>query len=101
MSADAEPLLTLPEAVVVSATHAGSDAALVALAYVLAQRLDSCADPFAAQQLSARLLDTLRELGWTPHTRAGDDDDEYRAHAELGSATLRNIAEREPRALRQ
>src|SRR4051812_39955908 len=88
----ASELGKLARAVVLSAETNG-DAALQALALVLAQRIEAESDPVAVDKLAGRLLDCLRELGWTPHTRAGDDDDDFHEHRELGSSTLRNVSQ--------
>lgn len=71
------------------------DAALVALTQRLARAIDSCEDADALARLSARFLDCVRELGWSPMTRAGDDDDERPEWARaMGGASIRDASRR-------
>ena len=67
-----------------------SPAALKALARTLAAAIDACEDADALERLSRRLLDCLRELGWTPRGVA-DVSDEWAAFDEYGSATVRDL----------
>lgn len=70
-----------------------SPAALVALGQRLASVIDATEDPDAIERLSRRLLDVLRELGWTPRG-VGAVSDEWHAFTEYGGATVRDITER-------
>ena len=89
--------LTLTQAVEESLRDHGTPTALEALAFDLAGRMDRTSDPDVAERLARRLLDVLRELGWTPAGRSGDEAAAERygvaAFTELGGATLRNVAE--------
>ena len=89
--------LTLVQAVEESLRDHGTPTALQALAFDLASRMDHTSDPDVAERLARRLLDVLRELGWTPAGRADDTSAAERfgleAFTDLGGATLRNVAE--------
>lgn len=89
--------LTLVQAVEESLRLHGSPTALEALAFDLAGRMDHTADPDVAERLARRLLDVLRELGWTPAGRADDQSAAERyglgQFGDLGGATLRNVSE--------
>jgi hypothetical protein len=83
---------TLGAAYRLSATN-GSEAALIALGGVLADRIEATTDPDDTARLAVQLLAVLRELKWTPATSAGHDDDQWRAFHELGGPTIRDEAE--------
>jgi hypothetical protein len=86
--------LPVAEGVRLSAPN-DSDEALVALTHRLATAIDECEDADALAKLSQRLLDCLRELGWTPASRGEGDDDERPEWARaMGGATIRDASRR-------
>src|SRR5262245_8312590 len=85
---------SIAAAIVESMQSKGGDAALMSLAHCLGQQID--AEPADAIDYAPLLLEVLRELCWTPRTRAEHTDDRYRAFTEFGSATLGDTQEPEP-----